>query len=87
MCFEVNGKQIQLLYLKINIHKYAAGNLLLNRSDTCLYCDIWEFELSPEDKFTAYRLQTQTVQRLTFPLKRVLSCLTVPIICRLAFFE
>lgn len=51
------------------------------------YCDAWELELLPEDSFTAYKLQTHTVQRLTnIPLWRLHSCLTVSIIYSLAFF-
>lgn len=85
-CIEVNGKQIQLLYLSINTLKYAeeksfpAFFLFLKEQYLPGFCDVWELELLPEHKFTAHKLRAHTAQRLTqhIPLRRLLQHIELP---------
>lgn len=80
-CIEVNGKQIQLLYLSINTPEYAEEpptppffSFFLKEKYLPGFCDVWELELLPEHKFTAHKLRAHTAQRLAqhIPLRRLL---------------
>lgn len=87
-CIEVNGKQIQLLYLSINTLKYAEEKsvslpfffLFLKEQYLPGFCDVWELELLPEHKFTAHKLRAHTAQRLAqhIPLRRLLQHIELP---------
>lgn len=59
---EVDGKQIQLLCLSINMLEIC----FKYEQSLPGYCDdVWGFELPPEDNLTICTLQTHTIHRVT----------------------